>query len=409
MATEQSDRFDEVDWDEVTGGASGLGVSINTKLMILASIPIAFLTLYDYFFVGRREATFEELGHDLGLSGLFETLGMDWNPNNLDYLFLFTLFLFVFYMVLPLYQNPRMTKYYWKEFKRNRPAVVSLVWLGIVFAGGLLGPLFISEPEHDIMNGFQPPAFYHISDHHVVTCAGEVADGRCYGTWEHPLGTTQGGRDIFDLLVHGMTISMQIAFITTLIVAIIGVSFGTVSAFSGGWIDEILMRFTDIVLSFPTLLFFIMITYIYGASLALFILIFAIFAWGGTARYVRSKALSVTEEEFVKATKISGASKYRIVRRHIVPNTASSIITTLTLLIPGFLLAEAQLSFLELGDSDIPSWGQVIASGRSSIEYAPWIILAPGILLFLTILAFNFVGDSLLDALNPEAEAEADK
>lgn len=409
MATERSERFDEIDWDEVTGASSRLDVAINTKLMILATAPLAALFAFDWVFVGDREATFEELGHALGLSGPFETIGADWNLEGLDFLFIFTLLLFVFYMLLPLYQNPRMTKYYWKEFKRNRPAVVSLVWLGIVFAGGLLGPLFVPQPEHDVTNGFQPPAFYHISDTYPVTCAGEVSDGRCYGTWEHPLGTTQGGRDILDLLIHGMTVSMQIAFITTLIVALIGVSFGTVSAFSGGWVDELLMRFTDIVLSFPTLLFFIMILYIYGASLALFIFIFAVFAWGGTARYVRSKALSVTEEEFIKATRISGASKYRIVRRHVVPNTASSIITQLTLLIPAFLLAEAQLSFLELGATDVPSWGQVIASGRDSIEYAPWIILAPGMLLFLTILAFNFLGDALLDALNPEAEAEAEK
>ncbi len=408
MATKKPERFDTVDWDEVTRNRDRFNLSINTKLMMLFTAPLAALFLYDWQFVGDREATFEELGNDLGLSGPFETLGIDWDPIGLDFLFVFTLLLFTFYMILPLYQNPRMTKYYWKEFKRNRPAVVSLVWLGIVFIGGLLGPLVIDRPDSDIMNAYQPPAFYHISDSYTVTCAGEVSDGRCYGTWEHPLGTTAAGRDIFDLLIHGMTISMQIAFITTLIVALIGVSFGTISAFSGGWIDELMMRFTDIVLSFPTLLFFILILYIYGASLGMFIFVFAIFAWGGTARYVRSKALSVSEEEFVKATMISGASKYRVIRRHVVPNTASSIITQLTLLIPGFLLAEAQLSYLELGDASLPSWGQVIASGRNSLEYAPWIILAPGIVLFLTILAFNFLGDALLDALNPQADAESE-
>ncbi len=409
MATKEPTQFDEVDWDRVTEDAGLVNISINSKLLFIATIPILALIVYDWQFVGHRERTFEVLGEHLGLSGVFESLGINWDPSNLDYLFIFTLLLFVFYIVLPLYQNPQMTKQYWKEFKRNRPAVLSLIWLAVLFVGGLLGPLFISEPEHDVLIGYQPPAFLSVNDYHVVDCAGEVQDGRCYGTWEHPLGTTQGGRDILDLLIHGMTISMQIAFITTLIVALIGISIGTISAFAGGWVDELLMRFTDIVLSFPTLIFFILITYIYGASLGLFIFIFAVFAWGGSARYIRSKALSVTEEEFVKAAKISGASRYRTVRRHIVPNTASSIITDITLLIPGFLLAEAQLSFLELGDTDIPSWGQVIASGRDAIEYAPWIILAPGLVLFLTILAFNFLGDALLDALNPEAESEADR
>jgi len=240
----------------------------------------------------------------------------------------------------------------------------------------------------------------------VATCVGDIVDSQCQGTWEYPLGTTRGGKSVFTSIVYGMTISMQIAFITTTIVALIGVSFGTLSAYAGGWVDEILMRFVDIVLSFPTLLMFLLILYIYGAGLGMFILVFSLFAWGGTARYVRSKSLSVSEEEYIQASRISGASTYQIVRGHVVPNTASSIITQLTLLIPGFLLAEAQLAFLGLGDSDIPSWGQLIAAGRSDLSFAPWIVLAPGIVLFLTILAFNFLGDALLDALNPEAEAE---
>jgi peptide/nickel transport system permease protein len=152
---------------------------------------------------------------------------------------------------------------------------------------------------------------------------------------------------------------------------------------------------------------FLLILYIYGAGLGMFILVFSLFAWGGTARYVRSKSLSVAEEPFVDASRMSGATTAQVVRRHVVPNTASSIVTQLTLLVPGFLLAEAQLAFLGLGDSAIPSWGQLIAAGRSDLSFAPWIVLAPGLVLFATILSFNFLGDALLDALNPETEAES--
>jgi len=211
---------------------------------------------------------------------------------------------------------------------------------------------------------------------------------------------------VFTMIVYGMTISMQIAFITTTIVAAIGVTFGTLSAYAGGWVDEIMMRFVDIILSFPTFLMFLLILYIYGGGLGMFIVVFSLFAWGGMARYVRSKSLSISEEEFIKASRISGASTYQVIRGHVVPNAASSIITNLTLLIPGFLLFEAQLAFLGIGDSAVPSWGQLISAGRSDLSFAPWIVLAPGIVLFLTILAFNFLGDALLDALNPEAEAE---
>ena len=411
MASEQEhgrgdrDRFDRIEWDE-HADSSGFGLSTNTVGLLVSTLPIAALAAYDRRFVGEREATFEALGRDLGVGSRFETLGLDYDPGSLEYLFGFTLLCFVWYLLVPLYRNPRITRYYWREFKRNRPAVVSLGWLLVVFAGGLIGPLLLSAPEQDVLVGHQPPVYLGIDSTNVARCLGETVGGRCYGTWEYPLGTTQGGEGVFRNVVYGMTISVQIAFITTTIVAAIGITVGTVSAYAGGWVDEILMRFVDIVLSFPTLLFFLLILYIYGAGLGMFILVFSLFAWGGTARYVRSKALSVAEEPYVDAARLSGASTFRVVRRHVVPNTASSIITQLTLLVPGFLLAEAQLAFLGLGDSGIHSWGQLISAGRSDLAFAPWIVLVPGIALFLTILAFNFLGDALLDALNPEAEAE---
>jgi peptide/nickel transport system permease protein len=404
MATQKPDRFDEVNWQDVAED-SRFGVSINTKLSLLTIVPILVLALYDWQFVSDNQILTEELGP---LSAVFDQFGVTFDPQPVDYMFVMSLLLFVFYILLTLYQNPRMTGYYWKEFKRNRPAVVSLVWLGILAVGGLLGPFFYPKPEQDVLAGHQPPAFWEIDNANTATCLGEVQNGMCQGTWEYPLGTTRAGRDVLGFIIHGMTISMQIAFIVTFLVIVLGVSIGTISAYAGGWVDEILMRFTDIVLSFPTLIMFLLVTYIYGATLGIFIVIFAAFSWGGTARYVRSKALSVSEEEYIKATRISGANVRRVVTRHVMPNTASSIVTQLTLLIPGFLLFEAQLSFLELG-ADVPSWGQLIATGRTDLTFAPWIILAPGIVLFLTILAFNFVGDALLDALNPEAEAEADR
>jgi peptide/nickel transport system permease protein len=408
VATKKPDEFDQIDWGEVrTDGRRSM--STNLKLLILTGLPVVMLGLYDQFLVGERETTFEGIGSDLGLSAEFESIGLDFDPSSVDILFIFTLTLFAWYVILPLYQNPRMTRYYWKQFKRNRPAVVSLVWLSIVFAGGLIGPFVISEPSTDVLVANQPPVFLQIEDIHVARCVGTAEGGVCHGSWEYPLGTDRGGRDVLATLVYGMTVTMQIAFITTTIVAVIGVGVGTLSAYAGGWTDEILMRFVDIVLSFPTLIFFLLILYIYGAGLGMFIIVFSLFGWGSTARYVRSKALSVTEEEFIKATKVSGASTYRIIRRHVVPNTASSIITQLTLLIPGYLLAEAQLAFLGIGDTAVPTWGQLLSSGRDAIDYAPWIVLVPGIALFLTILAFNFLGDALLDALNPEAQAERER
>jgi peptide/nickel transport system permease protein len=404
MATQKPDQFDKVNWDEFTDSGR-TSLSINTILTLVAVVPILALAIYDWQFLGNFETTSEQLGP---LTALFDAVGVSFSPKPVDYMFVITLFLFAFYIVLPMAQNRRMTAFYWREFKRNRPAVISLLWLGFLFVGGLIGPFFVDKPQQEVIHGHQPPAFWEINEANAATCLGEVTNGMCQGTWQYPLGTTRSGEGVFAYIVHGMTVSMQIAFVVTFIVIVLGVSVGTISAYGGGWVDEILMRITDIFLSFPTLIMFLLITYIYGASLGVFIIIFAAFGWGGTARYVRSKALSVSEEEFIKATRISGASLPRVVVRHVIPNTASSIITQLTLLVPGFLLFEAQLAFLQLG-ADVASWGQLISTGRSDLSFAPWIVLAPGFVLFLTILAFNFVGDALLDALNPEAQAESDK
>ncbi|PSP76206.1 ABC transporter permease [Halobacteriales archaeon QH_6_68_27] len=395
MATQRPERFDQVNWEEVAG-AGRFSLSTNAKGLLVTTIPLLALAAYDWLVLGERTPTFEPVGLNVDVPIL-------------DYMFAFTLLLFAFYVVLPLYQHPRLTKYYWREFRRNRPAVVSLVWLGVVFVLGLVGPLLITSPEQNVLHSYQPPVYLSVNAANAATCAGEVVDGMCFGTWQYPLGTTRAGKGVFAMLVNGFGITLKIGFISTFIAVVLGASVGTVSAYAGGWVDEILMRYVDIQGSWPTLIMYLLIIYTFGGRLWLLILLLGTFSWEGMARYVRSKALSIAEEEYIKAINMSGANAFRVVRRHVVPNSASSIITDITLLIPGFLLAEAQLSFLGLGDTSVDSWGQIIAGGRDALAFAPWIVLAPGLVLFLTILAFNFVGDALLDALNPEAAAEAER
>jgi peptide/nickel transport system permease protein len=395
MATQRPERFDQVNWEEVAG-AGRFSLSTNAKGLLVTTIPLLALAAYDWLVLDERTPTFEPVGLNVDVPIL-------------DYMFAFTLLLFAFYVVLPLYQHPRLTKYYWREFRRNRPAVVSLVWLGVVFVLGLVGPLLITSPEQNVLHSYQPPVYLSVNAANAATCAGEVVDGMCFGTWQYPLGTTRAGKGVFAMLVNGFGITLKIGFISTFIAVVLGASVGTVSAYAGGWVDEILMRYVDIQGSWPTLIMYLLIIYTFGGRLWLLILLLGTFSWEGMARYVRSKALSISEEEYIKAINMSGANAFRVVRRHVVPNSASSIITDITLLIPGFLLAEAQLSFLGLGDTSVDSWGQIIAGGRDALAFAPWIVLAPGLVLFLTILAFNFVGDALLDALNPEAAAEAER
>jgi len=395
MASDTSpDRFEEIDWDQVSdGGQFSLSPTGKWLAAVLAALGAVFA--YDYLLVGDREATFAVLGWDYAVS-------------QLDWLYAVTLAFMTVTVVVPLVRNPRLAQYYWGRFRENRPAMVSLVYLVVIFAVGLVGPLVLSKPELAVLDQFQPPVFMSVQESAVVECAGRVADGRCHGTWEFPLGTTSDGKDMVTLIVYGMGVSMKVGLMAAGIVMVIGSLVGTLAAYAGGLVDEVLMRYVDIQQTFPSFLLFLMLTYLFGSDLFLFILVFGFFSWGNTARYVRSNALQKTEEEYVKAAKATGASTWLIVRRHLVPNTASSIITDLTLLIPSFILFEAAFAFLGLGDPTVPSWGQTIADGRGSLGYAHWISTIPGVFLFVTILAFNFLGDALLDALNPQAETETE-
>lgn len=396
MATDSSepDRFEDVDWETVAA-ADGFSPSVQTLGFAGVLAVMGALFGYDFFVVAGNEATFEAIDWEYEIS-------------QLDWLFALTLVSMFFYGVVPLYQNPRMTRYYWDQFKQNRPAMLSLAFLIAVLVIGLVGPLFIQKPEIAVLEKFQPPVYGSVQESAVINCAGEISNGRCHGTWQYPLGTTGEGKDLVNIIVYGMQVSMKIGLMSAFIVMVVGSLVGTVAAYAGGVVDEILMRYVDIQQTFPSFLLFILMAYMYGSSLLLFILIFGFFSWGNTARYVRSNALQKTEEEYIKAAKAGGASTWLIIRRHLVPNTASSIITDLTLLIPSFILFEASFAFLGLGDPTVPSLGRAIASGRSSLSYAWWISTIPGVFLFLIVMAFNFLGDSLLDALNPQAETEAE-
>jgi peptide/nickel transport system permease protein len=386
-------RFEDIDWNDVDP-SSRFDLSPKGIGMVASTLLLAALFLYDYFVVPKGEAT-------------FGAIGWTYQVTQLDYLFALTLLLIFFFAVVPIFENPHLSRYYWDRFKQNRPALLSLGFLLATFAIGILGPLVISRPELDLFAKFQPPVYTSVPESAVIECAGRVSDGMCHGSWQYPFGTTGGGKNILNIIVYGMQVSMKIGLMSAFIVTVIGSVVGTVAAYSGGLVDETLMRYVDIQQTFPSFLLFLLLTYQLGSSLILFIAIFGFFSWGNTARYVRSNALQKTEEEYIKSVKATGGSTWLIIRRHLIPNTASSIITDLSLLIPSFILFEAAFAFLGFG-ADVPSWGRTIASGRASLSFAWWISTIPGVFLFLTILAFNYLGDALLDALNPQAETESE-
>lgn len=389
MATDNTsdDRFEDIDWEAVSERRQ----SLPKRTFAFVATLVLYLALLAYNAV-----------YPMGGDQPFPAL--DWSVRAADWAFVLTLLVLFFYAVVPLATNRRMTRYYWGEFKKNTAAVASLAFLLAVLAIGIVGPMVLGYPTVDVLASYQPPIGLTVSQDVPVSCVGSVIDGQCQGTWAHPLGTTGEGKDIFKMIVFGMRVSMEVGLIGMFIQVVLGTVVGTTAAYFGGIVDELLMRYVDVQISFPQFILFLLLLYILGGSLILLIGIFGFFGWGNIARLVRSEALQRREEEYFRAAEGAGASTGYIIRRHLVPNVSNTVITAATLGIPILILAEASFSFLGLTDPTVPSWGQVIAAGRGDLATAWWISTIPGFFLFATIMAFNFLGDALRDALDPRQE-----
>ena len=392
--------FEEIDWTSIDGD-SVRAQPLEVLWLGLLSLLTGGLLLDGYWRLAPHVPDIPVLGllsRETGGAFVFPFVG---TVAPLSWLYALTLLFVVFQVALPLARDPRMTMYYWREFRKNKLAVASLGWLAVIFAIGTIGPLFLSTPEVAPLEAYQPPVFMSVDSGVPVSCVGETVGNQCQGTWQHPFGTTAQGKDILVSVIHGMKISMQVGLIGAFLIILIASVVGLLAAYSRGIIDEILMRYVDIQITFPTFFLYLLIVYMFGGSLFNMIVIFGLFGWGGAARVVRSEALQRREEEYVLAAENTGAGTWSVIRRHLLPNVSNSVITAVSLTIPGLILAEAALAFLGLGDPTIPSWGEVIANGRRDLDRAAWISTIPGIFLFFTILAFNFVGDALRDALDP--------
>jgi len=323
----------------------------------------------------------------------------------LEYFYLFFAVLVIFYGLYPLYTNRRLTKYYWERTKRHRLSVLGLAFIVFLVVVAIIGPLFTQDPTSvNFEEKNLPPVGFSIEQSVYDLKTGEFVTRETPGTWRHSLGTDDKGRDMLAMLVSGARVSLQVGLLATLIAIMIGTIMGVLSAYLGGWVDNALMRFTDIMMTFPFFLLLVFIIFIFGPSLAFIILAIGLTGWTGTARLVRSEALSLRTREFIMASKSLGASDTRIIFRHLIPNVISSIIVIATLSIPGVILAEAGLSFIGLGDPTVTSWGVVLHAGQRSLDIAWWVAVEPGFMLFLTVLAFNFLGDGIRDAFDPRSQ-----
>ena len=218
----------------------------------------------------------------------------------------------------------------------------------------------------------------------------------------HLMGTDVLGRDIFSRILYGARASLIIGVVATSISLVIGVIVGAISGFYGGWIDSILMRVTDVFFAFPFFILAIAIMTFLGPSFINIFIALGIVGWTNYARLVRGQVMSVKESDYVEAAHAVGAKNARIIWKHVMPNTLAPIIVYTTMNIGGVILAEAGLSFLGIGvQPPSPSWGLMLAEASNFIFNAPWMVIWPGVAIFLTVLGYNLLGDGLRDALDP--------
>lgn len=275
-------------------------------------------------------------------------------------------------------QSPMMEV--WSMFCRNITAMIGLVIVLVVVLAAIFGPtLFPGDPFEMVWMPFSRP-----------------------GDEGYVLGTDYLGRDLTTLLVHGARVSILIGLSAALLTVLIGITIGAIAGYYKGWVEELLMRFTEFFQVLPTLLFSMVIVALFGASLPMITFAIGVVSWPPVARVTRAEFLRIRELEYVTAARASGVSNLKIIFRTILPNALPPIIVQAALMVGSAILFEAGLSFLGLTDPNVVSWGQIIGSNRQYILDASYTVTIPGLAIFITVLAISLVGDGLNDALNPK-------
>lgn len=268
----------------------------------------------------------------------------------------------------------------WRRYKRNRLSVAGAATVAVLIVIALFAPLMAPyEPTAiDIQSVLSPPSS------------------------EHLFGTDELGRDVLSRIIWGSRISLTVGFIAVGIALCIGIVIGSTAGFYGGKTDAVLMRFVDIMLTFPTFFLILAVIAILEPSITTIMIVIGLTGWMDVARLVRAEFLTLKERDFVLAAKASGAGSLRVIFRHILPNALSPVFVAATFGVAGAILVESSLSFLGLGvQPPNPSWGNILTSGKDNIEVAWWLSFYPGLAILVTVLSYNLVGEGLRDALDP--------
>ncbi len=283
---------------------------------------------------------------------------------------------------LTVAQRPRRSEWSraWRRFRRYRPALFGLSVIGVLIVLSLIPGLFAPYDPYEPIPGMRGKG----------------------PSWAHPFGFDEIGRDLLSRVIYGSRIALLVGIAATGLSLVIGVSVGASAGYFGGWVDLFLSRVVDTLMAFPTLVLLVALAAAVGPSLRTVVLVIGFTAWAQYARVVRAEVLSLRERDFVLAARAMGAPDYRIIFRHLLPNVLGVLIVIASLSIAGVILAESALSFLGLGTQPPQaSWGSILSAGRTYIRTYPHICIAPGVLITVTVLAFNLLGDGLRDAFDP--------
>ena len=276
----------------------------------------------------------------------------------------------------------------WLRLKRNKVAMISAFVLLILAVIAIAYPILAPE-------SFRAQVRDPISNRTIQNQEPSAA---------HWFGTDGQSRDVFARVLYGTSITMSVGVVCELIILFIGVPLGLIAGYFGKWVDQVLMRLTDVMYAFPTVLFAIVVMTALGPSLTNIYFAIGFTFWPPMARLVRSQVLSLREKEYVESARAVGVSPVRIMFAHILPNALGPVIVAATFGIPAAILTEAFLSFIGIGvPIPYPSWGAMISQGRAQMRSEPWLVLFPSIALAITLFAFNFFGDGLRDALDPRS------
>ena len=280
----------------------------------------------------------------------------------------------------------------WRSFRRHKPAMAGLTIVLLLSLAAILAPLLTpyDAEKTDLDAMLEPP------------------------TWAHPMGTDELGRDLLTRLLYGGRISLSIGLMAMLLAVVIGSLVGGLAGFYGGWVDNVLMRLVDMMLAFPSLFVLIILALALRdlpiealrgtafASVFSIVLVIAVLSWMSVARLVRASFLSLRESDFVLAARALGVPNRRIMLRHMLPNAISPIIVAATFRVATSVVTESGLSYLGFGvQPPTPTWGNMLKNAQNLMTRAPWTAIFPGLMIFVSVIAVNFIGDGLRDALDP--------